>query len=64
MKPEERTKERYDQTRTRKAASVSHLFTSILTQVAVAVLEAIVLRLLTQLWKTYATGGRPAAAGA
>ncbi|WP_260859660.1 hypothetical protein [Streptomyces cupreus] len=43
---------------------MSHLLAPILTKVAVAVIEAIVMRLLIQLWKTYAPGLRPAAAAA
>ncbi len=43
---------------------MSQLLSTVLTQVAVAVIEAIVLRLLVQLWRTYVTGGRPAAAAA
>jgi hypothetical protein len=41
---------------------VSHLLTSLLTKAAVAVIEAVVLRLLTELWKAYGPGARPAAA--
>ncbi|MEV1076867.1 hypothetical protein AB0I98_01160 [Streptomyces sp. NPDC050211] len=39
-----------------------HIFTTILTQVAVALLEAALVRLFTQLWKTFAASGRPATA--
>ncbi|MEW2398755.1 hypothetical protein [Streptomyces sp. NPDC046862] len=43
---------------------MSHLLAPLLTKVAVAVIEAIVMRLLIQLWKTYVAGRRPAAAAA
>ncbi|MGX4687742.1 hypothetical protein [Streptomyces sp. JNUCC 63] len=41
-----------------------HLLTSLLTQAAVAVIEALVMRLLVQLWNTYVRSGRPMAAAA
>ncbi|MFF4762067.1 hypothetical protein [Streptomyces sp. NPDC001292] len=41
---------------------VPHLLTSLLTQVAVAVIEALVIRLLVQLWDAFARSGRPMAA--
>ncbi|MEU3349008.1 hypothetical protein ABZ723_29265 [Streptomyces sp. NPDC006700] len=41
-----------------------HLLTSLLTQVAVAVIEALVIRLLVQLWNAFARGGHPMAAAA
>ncbi|MEU6521590.1 hypothetical protein ABZ892_01785 [Streptomyces sp. NPDC046924] len=41
-----------------------HIFTTILTQVAVALLEAAVVRLAVHLWKAFGTGGHPAAAHA
>ncbi|MEV0696272.1 hypothetical protein [Streptomyces sp. NPDC050388] len=41
-----------------------HIFTTILTQVAVALLEAAAVRVVVQLWKTFDTSGRPAAAHA
>ncbi|WP_265579746.1 hypothetical protein [Streptomyces spongiae] len=43
---------------------MTHLLAPFLTKVAVAVLEAIVMRLLIQLWKTYTAGRRPAATAA
>ena len=43
---------------------VSHLLTSLLTQVAVAVIEAFVVRLLVRLWNAHARSGRPMAAAA
>jgi hypothetical protein len=39
-----------------------HILTTILTQVAVALLEAVLVRLSIQLWKSFTGGGRPAAA--
>lgn len=39
-----------------------HILTTVLTNVAVALLEAVLLRLAIQLWKAFATSGRPAAA--
>lgn len=39
-----------------------HILTTILTQVAVALIEAAVVRLAVQLWKTLGTSGQPAAA--
>lgn len=41
-----------------------HILTTILTQVAVALLEAAVVRLAVQLWKVFGTDGHPAAAHA
>ncbi|MFE5815004.1 hypothetical protein [Streptomyces sp. NPDC056479] len=41
-----------------------HILSTILTQVAVALLEAVLVRLAIQLWKTFAMSGRPAAAHA
>ncbi len=41
-----------------------HILTTILTQVAVALIEAALVRLLMQLWKTFAVNGRPVAARA
>ncbi|MFJ8633605.1 hypothetical protein [Streptomyces sp. NPDC093568] len=41
-----------------------HILSTILTQVAVALLEAVLVRLAVQLWKAFATSGRPAAAHA
>ncbi|MDW6065156.1 hypothetical protein SAZ11_54110 [Streptomyces sp. FXJ1.4098] len=35
------------------------LFTTLLTKAAVAVLEALLMRLLVQLWNTFAYRGRP-----
>jgi hypothetical protein len=59
------TKERYGQECTRKVvAPVPHLLTALLAKVAIAVIEALVLRLLVQLWQSYARGGRPATAAA
>lgn len=43
---------------------MSHLLAPLLTKVAVAVIEAIVMRLLVQLWKTHVTGRHQAAAAA
>jgi hypothetical protein len=43
---------------------MSRILTTILTQVAVALLEAALIRLSAQLWKTFTTGGRPATAHA
>lgn len=40
-----------------------HLLNSLLSQAAVAVLEALVARVLAQLWNAY-RGGRPATAAA
>jgi hypothetical protein len=42
--------------------TVPHIFTTILTQVAVALIEAALIRLFMHLWKTYAGSGRPVAA--
>ncbi|MGW0816598.1 hypothetical protein ACWD00_25640 [Streptomyces viridiviolaceus] len=39
-----------------------HVFTTILTQVAVALLEAALLRLSVQLWKAFTAGGQPTTA--
>ena len=44
--------------------TVPHILTTILTQVAVALLEAALIRLSLQLWKTFADSGRPVAAHA
>ncbi|ADI03358.1 MULTISPECIES: hypothetical protein [Streptomyces] len=41
---------------------MSQLFTTLLTKAAVAVLEALLMRLLVQLWNTFALRGRPVAA--
>ncbi|WP_272933026.1 hypothetical protein [Streptomyces sp. M2CJ-2] len=41
-----------------------HIFTTVLTQVAVALLEAAVVRLAVRLWKAFGASGRPAAAPA
>ncbi|MDX2698518.1 hypothetical protein PV416_29575 [Streptomyces ipomoeae] len=43
-----------------------HILTTILTQVAIALLEAALVRLFMQLWKSFGTQahGRPAAAPA
>ncbi|WP_306191837.1 MULTISPECIES: hypothetical protein [unclassified Streptomyces] len=41
-----------------------HILTKILTQVAVALLEAALLRLSAQLWKTFTAGRQPATAHA
>ncbi|MGW0712942.1 hypothetical protein ACWD4G_44670 [Streptomyces sp. NPDC002643] len=41
-----------------------HFLTSILTQVAVALLEAVLVRLFIQLWKAFASGTGPATATA
>ncbi|MEU6889995.1 hypothetical protein ABZ918_33380 [Streptomyces viridosporus] len=41
-----------------------HILTTVLTQVAVALLEAAVVRLAVQLWKAFGTSGQPAAAHA
>ncbi|MEV5428956.1 hypothetical protein [Streptomyces sp. NPDC052701] len=38
-----------------------HILTTILTQVAVALVEAALLRLLARLWKTFGTKGATAA---
>ncbi|MFI6375684.1 hypothetical protein [Streptomyces sp. NPDC050546] len=40
--------------------TVPHIFTTILTQVAVALIEAALVRLIMQLWKTFAASGRQA----
>lgn len=42
--------------------TVPYLLTSLLTKVAVAVIEAFVMRLLVQLWNARARSGRPMAA--
>ncbi|MER6408831.1 hypothetical protein ABT269_36295 [Streptomyces viridosporus] len=39
-----------------------HILTTVLTQVAVALIEAAVVRLAVQLWKAFGTSGQPAAA--
>ncbi|MET9686766.1 hypothetical protein [Streptomyces coeruleorubidus] len=41
-----------------------HILTTILTQVAVALLEAVLIRLFIQLWKAFAGSGRPVVAHA
>jgi hypothetical protein len=41
-----------------------HILATILTQVAVALLEAALIRLSIQLWKAFNAGGRPATAHA
>ncbi|WP_283113333.1 hypothetical protein [Streptomyces halobius] len=41
-----------------------HLLTSLLTKVAVTVIEGLLVRLLAQLWNAYIRGGRPTAATA
>ncbi|WP_277611010.1 hypothetical protein [Streptomyces scabichelini] len=41
-----------------------HILTTIVTQVAVALLEAALIRLFMQLWKSFAAGARPVAAPA
>lgn len=41
-----------------------HLLSSLLTQIAVALLEALVMRLLVQLWNAFLRSGRPVAAAA
>ncbi|MGP4050562.1 hypothetical protein [Streptomyces sp. 2A115] len=41
-----------------------HILATILTQVAVALLEAALIRLSIQLWKAFADSGRPVAAHA
>ncbi|MFE9169729.1 hypothetical protein [Streptomyces kebangsaanensis] len=38
---------------------MSHLLTSLLTKAAAAVIEALVMRLLVQLWNAYTRGGHP-----
>ncbi|WP_328353730.1 hypothetical protein OG800_11680 [Streptomyces sp. NBC_00445] len=42
--------------------TMPHIFTTILTQVAVALIEAALVRLFMQLWKTFTANGRPATA--
>ncbi|MGJ3559290.1 hypothetical protein ACR6C2_13150 [Streptomyces sp. INA 01156] len=44
--------------------TMPHILTTILTQVAVALLEAAAVRLAVQFWKVFGTGGHPAAAHA
>ncbi|WP_409472551.1 hypothetical protein [Streptomyces sp. HC307] len=39
-----------------------HILTTIVTQVAVALIEAALVRLFTQLWKSFGATARPAAA--
>ncbi|WP_243766301.1 carboxylesterase family protein [Streptomyces sp. GC420] len=39
-----------------------HILTAILTKAAVAVLEALLMRLLVQLWNSFARTGHPVAA--
>jgi hypothetical protein len=41
-----------------------HILTTILTNVAIALLEALLVRLAIQLWKAFGTSGQPAAATA
>ncbi|MFJ7072753.1 hypothetical protein [Streptomyces sp. NPDC098781] len=41
-----------------------HILSTILTQVAIALLEAVLVRLAMQLWKAFGTSGRPVAATA
>ncbi|MGW2748918.1 hypothetical protein [Streptomyces sp. NPDC001450] len=41
-----------------------HILTSVLTRVAVAVLEALLLRLLVQLWNSFLRSGYPVTAAA
>jgi hypothetical protein len=41
-----------------------HLLTSLLTRVATAVIEALVIRLLVQLWNACARSGHPVSAAA
>ncbi|GAB2772925.1 hypothetical protein GCM10027073_02030 [Streptomyces chlorus] len=49
-------------THTKGGRPMPHILTTILTQVAVALIEAAVVRLAVQLWKALGTSGRPAAA--
>lgn len=48
----------------RKALAVPHLFSHILTQVAVALIEAALIRLCAELWKAFTGNGGPATATA
>lgn len=41
-----------------------HILTAILTKAAIAVLEALLMRLTLELWKAFTGSGRPAAAHA
>ncbi|WP_281291154.1 hypothetical protein [Streptomyces montanus] len=41
-----------------------HLLSSLLAKIAVALLEALVMRLLVQLWNSFLRSGRPVAAAA
>ena len=36
-----------------------HILSTILTQVAIALIEAVLVRLIMQLWKSFAASGRP-----
>lgn len=47
---------------TKGGSAVPHILATILTQVAVALLEAALIRLSVQLWKALMGSGRPAAA--
>ncbi|GAB3179224.1 hypothetical protein GCM10027162_31240 [Streptomyces incanus] len=42
--------------------TMPHILTTILTQVAIALIETAVVRLAVRLWKALDTSGRPAAA--
>jgi hypothetical protein len=42
--------------------TMPHILTTILTQVAVGLIEAALVRLFMQLWKTFAASGRPVTA--
>jgi hypothetical protein len=44
--------------------TMPQILSTILTQVAVALVEAILVRLIMQLWKSFAASGRPVAAAA
>ena len=59
-----RTKGDVSETCTRKAAVMPQLFTTLLTKAAVAVLEALAMRLLTHVWNNFAHRGHPMAAAA
>ncbi|UUU21938.1 hypothetical protein [Streptomyces sp. DSM 40750] len=41
---------------------VPHILTTILTQVAIGLIEAALVRLFMQLWKTFVASGRPVTA--
>jgi len=43
---------------------VPQILSTILTQVAIALIEAVLVRLIMQLWKSFAASGRPVAATA